>query len=435
MFALRILNEGIALVRTFVLARLLAPNDFGLFGIAMLALSSLEAFSLTGFDAALIQRKEDADLYLDSAWTIQIIRGGVLAAILVVGAPLVGIFFEEPRAVSIVRVLGVVEFIKGFQNIGVVYLRKELEFQKQFFYQLSGTVSNLVVALPAAFIFRSAWALVVGLLAANTVMAIVSYLVHDYRPRLSFDLHQGKDLFDYGRWRLASSVLVFLLIQGDDFFLGKLLGVTALGLYQMAYKISNLPATEITHIISQVTFPAYAKMQESVDLLRRGFIQVIQLTTFLSFPVAAGIACLAHPLTSLFLGEDWLSMVPTIQALTLWGLIRSLEAATSPVWMAVGEPHKPAVFQATKVVLLALLIYPLTHRWGILGTALAVVAESVVVHILRFCAMAKTLECNPFELFKHFLVPAAGSAVMSAMLITVMYVVPEVNFWFIWEIG
>lgn len=426
-FVMRIADKGLGLIRTILLARLLDPNDYGLFGIATLSLSSLEAFSQTGFDQALIQKREDPESFLDPAWTVQILRGLVLAALLIAGAPLIGIFFEEPRVVPIIRTLGAAELVKSLRNIGVVTFHRQLTFDRLFLYQLGGTLAALVVAVPAAAVLRSVWALVIGLLALNLIQTITSYLVHDYRPRLDLDLSKIKALFDFGRWRLASSALVFILIQGDDLFLGKILGSTALGLYQMAYKISNLPATEITHVVSQVTFPAYAKLQGKLNLLRRGFSQVIQLTALVSFPLAGGIASLAGPFVLVFLGEKWSSMIPTLQVLTVWGLIRSLDAATSPVWLGMGKPHLPTTFQFAKAVLLAVLIYPLTIQYGVLGTALAVVIQSVVVHLWRFWAMGRTLECGPTALYRLFLAPALATGLMSGSLVAVTHLLPTLN--------
>jgi len=419
-FAIRIVSRLFGLARTIVLARLLAPNDFGLYGIALLSLSALETFSQTGFNQALIQKKGDTKPYLDTAWTVQVIRGLVLAIILVLGAPLIGSFFGEPRAVLLVRVLGAAVLLKSLGNIGIVYFRKELEFHKQFVYEFSGTFADLAVAIPAAFILRSVWALVFGLLAGNLVRMVVSYLVHPYRPRPRLEGPKVRELYTFGRWIFASSILVFLLTQGDDIFLGKVLGVTALGLYQMAYRLSNLPATEITHVISQVTFPVYSKLQQDLDSLRNAFLSTVQLIAALSFPLAVGTVCLAPALVSLFLGEKWIAIVLPMQVLTIWGLVRSLEAATSPVWLALGKPHIPTFFQFAKVILLAVLIYPFTIRWGVTGTALAVAVESVIVHVGRYWFMAKTLNMGVARLFRAFVIPALASGVMSGMVFLII---------------
>jgi len=409
-FALRITDRLFGLARTIVLARVLSPNDFGLFGIALLGLSALNTFSQTGFQKALIQKKGDIKPYLDTAWTVQVIRGFVLAGILFGIAPYVASFFEEPMAAPLLRVLGLSAVFQGLTNIGVVYFQKELEFHKRFIYMFSGTLADLGVAIPAALIVRNAWALVFGLLAGNFVRMAVSYLIHPYRPRVWLDGPKVKELYTFGKWILGSSILVFLLNQGDDIFVGKLLGATMLGFYQMAYRLSNLPATEITHVISQVTFPAYSKLQDEFKTLRRAFLNTIQVIANISFPLAAGVASLSPSFTIIFLGQKWMPMVPAMQILAVWGLIRSLDAATSSLWQAIGRPYMPTYFQLAKLLLLAAIIYPLTDRWGILGTASAVAFESIIVHIIRWFFITRTLQIAPIKVFKRFIVPGFSAA-------------------------
>jgi len=134
-FLLRIINRGFSLLRLLILARLLSPNDFGLMGIALLTMSILETFSETGFQQALIQKKEDIETYLNSAWTFLILRGLFLYIILYLLAPYIAIFFNTPKAGSIIQAIGVLLIFKAFNNIGIIYFKKELEFYKEFIYQ------------------------------------------------------------------------------------------------------------------------------------------------------------------------------------------------------------------------------------------------------------------------------------------------------------
>jgi len=416
-FILRIVNRIFGLIRIIILARLLAPNDFGLFGIAMLALATLQGFSRTGFDQALIQKKEDTEPYLNSAWTVQIIRGFILAIILLVGAPLVGIFFEEPRAIMLVRVLGASVFLESLKNIGIVYFQKEMEFHKQFVYQFSGTIADIAVAIPAALILRSVWALVFGLLAGNFVRVIVSYIIHPYRPSFRLDWDKNKELFNFGRWILGSGVLVFLITQGDDIFVGKLLGVTMLGFYQMAYRISNMPATEITHVISQVTFPAYSKLQDDIPKLREAYLKVLQATSFLSFPIAGLIFVLAPDFTRIFLGEKWMPMVPAIMVLVWWGVIRSLVASMSPIFLAVGKPNILTKMQFFQTILLFTLIYPLSVNYSIMGTSLAVLFSAILMFFIRNRIFIRTIRCKSWLLYRNVFYPMIITAISGLLII------------------
>ena len=130
-FALRILNRALGFVRTIILARLLTPEDFGLLGIGILAISTLDTFSQTGFHAALIQKKQDTSSYLDIAWTISVIRGILLFIVLLLFAPVIATFLKYPQATLVVRLIAVTILFSGCTNIGMVLLQKELEFNKK----------------------------------------------------------------------------------------------------------------------------------------------------------------------------------------------------------------------------------------------------------------------------------------------------------------
>jgi len=415
-FLLRITQQLFNFVRLVILARILSPNDFGLMGIALLTMATLDTFSQTGFQQALIQKKEDIKPYLDSAWTVLVLRGFILFAILFFIAPFAASFFNAPEARPIIQVIGFAVLFQAFTNIGVIYFQKELEFNKQFIYQISGTLADFAVAISAALILRSVWALVFGLLVGNAVRCFVSYLIHPYRPHLSFDLEKIKELFSFGKWVLGSSILVFLITQGDDIFVGKLLGATALGFYQMAYRISNIPATEITHVISQVTFPAYSKLQNNIPKLREAYLKVLQVTAFLSFPIAGLIFVLAPEFTKIFLGEKWMPMVPAMQILAIFGITRSMNATIGSFFQGFGKPNIITFGAGFQLVVLAAIIYPLTSKWGIFGTSLAVVIPNVLVALYLNKKLASAMNYKLVRFLNPLFTPIAGGSAMCGFI-------------------
>ena len=415
-FAARIAERAFSFVRLIILARLLLPQDFGVLGIAMLTMSVVETFSQTGFQAALIQKKDNAAEYLNSAWTVGIIRGIFLFTILYLVAPFAADFFKVPHAKPIIQILGLSFFLGAFTNIGIVYFQKEFEFKRQFVYQLSTAFADFVVAVSAALILKSVWAIVYGLLAGNCVGLIMSYIVHPYRPRLSLDLRRARELWGFGRWVSGSSILIFLITQGDDVFVGKVLGVAALGLYQLAYKISNLPATEITHVISQVTFPAYSKLQDDIPSLREAYLKVLQVTAFLSFPVAGLIFALAPEFTKIFLGEKWMPMVPAMQVLVVAGLVRSIAATSGSMFGAVGKPKVDTLLQVVRLSVLALLIYPLAIGWGIVGASMAVLVSIFISNIgFSFVALRIT-KCGTANFLKSIVFPFFNGVIIVLLI-------------------
>jgi O-antigen/teichoic acid export membrane protein len=365
----------------------------------------------------LIQNKEDIKSYLDAAWTILILRGFILFAILYFIAPYTAIFFKVPEAKPIIQVIGFSMLLQAFTNIGVIYFQKELEFNKEFKYQFAGTLVDFIVAISAVLILRNVWALVFGLLAGNAARCFVSYLIHPYRPHLSFDLYKAKELFGFGKWILGSSILIFLITQGDNIFVGKLLGATALGFYQIAYRISNMPATEITHVISRVIFPAYSKLQDNIPKLREAYLKVLQLTAFLSIPIAGLIFVLAPDFTRILLGEKWMPMVPAMEVLVFAGLVRSIAATTGPIFQATGKPKIDTKWQIVRLFVIAVLIYPFTMKWGILGTSI-VVFLSIFISNFGFCFKAVEItKCGGKNFANAIIFPIVSGVIMVLVIL------------------
>jgi len=422
-FSLRIIERLLSLVRLIVVARLLSPNDFGLFGVAVLIANILNIFLESGFENALIQKKESVERFLDTAWTMQVLRGAFIFLAMYWGAPFAAGFFNEPNAELIIRVFAFTQFFDGFKNIGVIYFQKNINFKQQFLYRFFPEAIALAATIPAAFILRSVWALVIGGWVGSLGTVIFSYFFQPYRPRWELDFGKIKDLMRFGKWVLAAGILGFLIIQGDDIFVGKFLGIAVLGLYQMAYAISNLPATQITHVISQVTFPAYAKIQDDLPRLREAYLRVVAVTTFFSFPAAGLIFILGPLFTRLFLGQQWLAMVPALQMLCLFGVTRSFNATTGPVFNGVGRPRDLTWLNWIQLMILAVLIYPLTKQWGILGAAAATVIPNFVTLVLASVKIAAIFNCRPGALLKPLIVPLCFSGIMIGCLGVLLWVV------------
>jgi len=404
-FTLRIISRGLGFLRTIILARMLSPDDFGLLGIAMLYIAALESFSKTGFDTALIQKKDDIRSYLDTAWTISVIRGILIFVILFLSAPAIAAFFNSTQAILVIRVVALASLLSAIQNVGIVFFKKELEFKKQCFFELSGVIVDVTIAVMLAFVLKNVWALIWAGIAAGLVRVIVSYLIHPFRPRFRLEKNKLYELFGFGRWVMGSGILYFLITQGDDIFVGKIIGIGALGLYQMAYLLSNLPATEIAHVISQVTLPFYSKLQNELEKLKQGYLKVLQVSSFFSFPIGGLIFVLASDFTSIFLGDKWMPMVPAMRVLVLAGCVRCIATTSGLLFYAVGKPKIDTVFQFVCLFVLAALIYPFSLNWGVVGIALAVFASTFIANVGVSYMAAKTVNADYASFIKPLAIP------------------------------
>lgn len=413
-------DRALQMLLMLILARLLGPRAFGLMSISLLALSALRRFSNLGVDAAIIQQKEtDVDEYLNTAWILKIARGVLLFGVLFAIAPFIaGGIFDEPAATPLIRVIGLSPLFVGLQNPGIVYFRKNLDFHKQFVYQMSGSLAHFCVGIGIAILDASVWALIFAFVASDAMKMVVSYIVHGYRPWPEFHVPIAHELIGYGKWITGTSIIYFLYGEGDDAFVGWLVGATALGFYSYAYQLSNAPATEVTQIVSNVMFPAYSQLQENTEHLREAFFQALQVTSFIAFPMSFGIAAVSPVFVEAFLGEDWLPMVPVMQILAVYGLLRAIGVNFGPVWKAVGRPDYITKLSAVRVICIALTIWPLTARFNIVGTAICVTGVYLFPMMpLDLYFISRSIETPIPTILKDLSYPFVASAAMAAAVV------------------
>jgi len=410
-------DRVLQLLKVVILARLLSPKAFGLLGIALLVIKGLRRFSNLGFDQALIQhREENVDAYLNTAWLVKIARGLLIAAVAVFSAPHLAKFFSEPQATPLIQAIGVANLLLTLQNPAIVYFRKDLDFHKEFGYKISARLADFVVAVSFAFVYRSVWALAAGIAAMNLVQFALSYRILDYRPRLEFELEYAREMFGFGKWIFAQACLSFLLVEADDGFVGWVFTASVLGYYQLAYRYSNAPATEITQVVRRVAFPSFSKIQHDVKKLRSGFYRTVQLTTIVAFPMAAGIFAVAPQFVHVFMGEAWTPMIPLMQSLAILGGIRSLVGLFGTVFKSVGKPNYQVYFMMMQVVTIAIFILPISNRFGVLGVSYLLTAQYIVVLPMMIWVGLSIVNGEISQFLHRVFYPLIGSILMAAVV-------------------
>jgi len=383
-FSAKILGRFFDIVKIIVLARLLSPEDFGLFGLIMLTIMTLDIFSQTGINAALIQQRENTHNYLNTAWTIQVIRGLVLGLILLLIAPVAGWFFEEPRIVQLLQFLFIVPLLQGFYNIGIIYFEKEMQFHKQFLFEMSSNIVSLIVGITLAFTLQNVLALIWANISLVSTRLILSYVLGAYRPKFQLIKSAAVGLYRFGKWMTGYSIVLFCCQQIDKIFIGKFLGPVALGVYQVAQRIAELPASQIAVSSISFTFPAYSKIQENSERLGKAFLDAFETLMSLVLPLSIFIIFSASDIVNGLLGEKWLSAIVPLKILSFAGFLIAMDATTTPIFMAAGKPNLEFWKNLLKLFVILMTIYPLAINWGITGICTSLVLASLSTLIFWF---------------------------------------------------
>jgi PST family polysaccharide transporter/lipopolysaccharide exporter len=360
----------IFLARVLVLGRLLAPDDFGLLAISVVAVGFLLSVTDLSLIPALVQRDRPDEGHYHAAWTAGLTRGLLVTGALAIGAPLVAQLFGEPRATDFIRVLAVRPLIQAAGSVRVADLNRELRFRSLAMLYLTEAVVNTLVSLGLVQQI-GVGALVAGPLAGALAMSIASYIVAPYRPRLSLEAGAFRPLIRYGQWLFLATLISIVGSQGLQLVISRRLGAEALGIYFLSARLAFLPFEVSSQVVGSVAFPLYAGMQRDLQRASRSFRAMIVGLLALIVPSSLFIVLLIPELVHTVLGPRWTGTIPVIQVLALVNVATVVWDAAMPAFKGMGAPHNVALVEFTQTALLVGLAWPATDAYGVVGAAWA----------------------------------------------------------------
>ena len=369
----------------YILARMLAPADFGLVAMAYIAIDFLEMFREMGFSSALIYHQGETRKAANTTFVTLIVIGAVLVLGSFGIAPAVASFYRTAELTGVMRALSINILISAFGQVQLSLLAKNLAFRERLLPDLVPTVTYGVVAVLLALMGLGVWSLVIARVINSALTVLMAWLVVPWwRPRFEFDRDTARELFNYGKHIVGSSLLVFLITNLDNTFVGRVLGAEQLAYYGFAYSTANLPATHISRIVGQVLFPAYSKIQDDIAALRRAFLRTLHYVSVLSIPVAAGTIAFGGPFIQTLYGDKWAPSIVPLQLLGVYGLVRSVAVNMGTVFKAGGKPNWLTSIAIARLIVMGILLYPAAKYYGIVGVSVL----SMVVSIVDFVVSA-----------------------------------------------
>lgn len=389
------LREAMHLGRSIILARLLAPDDFGLFGMAVTLMGAMRVLTHMHLYGAVIANKfssdEEVSRQLDTIWTAELVRRFCLTLLLWASIYPTVHFYGDERLYAILLLTSLTPFIQGFQNKGLILLRKKVRFAKVVWYELTSDLIGVVASIGFALWTRSVWALVLSQLLSAVLSVLVSYAFNSYRPRFAFDKSAFKLAFNYGKYMFIIGVMTYITTTADNVVIGKLLGPSVLGIYIVAYSFSSLPTKILYHVLSNVMFPAYAELKaHSAERLKKAFVRGFVITSTLLTIITVPIFVHAEEIIHLLYGAKWDAAGPLLRVLALLGFWRGFVHAVTPLLLGINRPKAEAKAKVFEALIFLALLYPLTVKFGINGAAWAGVIVYFIAFVVR-CWYVRTL--------------------------------------------
>ncbi len=386
-FLQKIGSSGISFVVMILLARLLAPVDFGLIGMLMIFIQISQAVVDGGFNLALIQKKETDEEDYSSVFFINLAVSFVLYFILFFTAPFIADFYSQPLLIELVRVLSLVFIFNAFSFVQEAKLTKEIKFKTLMLVNIPSTIFGGLIGVSMAFLGFGVWSIVALQLSTRLAYAIQIWLYSKWKPIFIFNIQRAKVLFSFGGKLFVSRVIgtiynnVFLIV------LGKFYPVSSVGYYQNANNLASVPASTIATVISGVTFSAFSEIQDDNIRLAQGYKRAIQQVFFWITPLYVLATVMAEPLFRFVFTEKWLPAVPYFQILCIVGVIGPLSTYNLNI---VNVKGRSDIFLKLQLIRRSLTSIAIVFAviYGDIMTLLIVQAASSVFAYVLFSSVA-----------------------------------------------
>jgi len=393
-----LLSQLIGFCRSIVIAWILAPADFGLFSIAFTVVLGLNALTTIGLDQTILAHQfateKELREHLNTVWSAELLRGFFLTVLLLALAYPTARFYGQPKLLILIPVLSLASLIEGFQNTGLVLLRKQISFARLFWFQVTSKATAAILTITLAVVMRNVWALVLGQLILALLSTSLSYLFHPYRPRFAFEkVAIGRALI-FGKFALVIAVASYVTTMADNVAVGRMLGMAAVGSYVLAYNLASFPIEVLVFALGKATLPAFAELAASgpgklvlspgktpaqqipnggdhlsAGRLDHAFTRVFAISSLVLISLTVPLFLLSRDVVQLLYGEKWAAAAPALQILSLVIPLRGLVLIINSLFYGVNRPKPVAIGKTLEAAVFLLLIYPLTSTFGLTGAA------------------------------------------------------------------
>lgn len=412
MAAGRLLARALDLVTLVVLARFLMPEEFGLVAIAVSLVAVMEAMTALSIDAALVRLPSISRSHLHAAFTLNLVRGAVLAAAVAAAALPFGSFYGDERLTTLLFVLSLAPLARSMQSPALSLLSKQMQFGPWFMIDVASRVMALILSASIAMATGSYWAIVAGTLAAPFVSSALSYLYAPYRPGLS--LRKVGSLWDFLGWLSLAQFMSALNWQYDRFFLGRVVPFDILGTYNVANNLASLPEQSIVRSVVAPLLSGFVHIRDDINKLREAYYKADAALFTVGSAILVGIAVFADPLVRLLFEEGWAPMIPLLQGLSI-AFIPSLQRiAFRALAMAMNRTVLLAQAMTMSLLLKVAAVTAGFYAFGMGGVVLGIGVASAATAAI-FMAYAKVLVGAPIiKQIGSSWRPACAAIVMAA---------------------
>jgi O-antigen/teichoic acid export membrane protein len=408
--------QVLRMLTAIILARLLAPDDYGLAALALVFSSLVLVFSDLALGAAIVQRKELTEDDRATAFWMSVGAGIVFTILGVALSGPVASFYGEPSVAPLCAAMAGTFLIVSLATTHEALLLREFKFarleQRVMISTLAGVAAGIFVGVQT----RDAWAIIAQQITQSVVSTILLWKFSPWRPSLRFSRESLRTLGSFSGYLVGHRLLYYFHRNADNILIGRFIGAAALGAYTLAYNVMLVPMSRIAGPVQKVLGPTFARMQDEPERIAAAWIRVVRLLAMVSAPALMGLVVVAPDFVSVALGAEWAAAVPLIQVLAWVGLLQALQSVNTDILQARGRTS--TIFRFTILFSVAHVVaFAIGLQWGVVGVAVAYAVSSTLVEPIYTWLTAREIGISAWRVVGAVRgVLEAGLIMMAAVL-------------------
>jgi O-antigen/teichoic acid export membrane protein len=413
-------TQGIQFIVQIVLARLLAPGQFGTIAIVMVFIHLAQVFVQSGFSTALIQKKNADDEDFSTIFYLSIGIAGILYLIIYFSAPFISSFYRDPILVPVLRILSVILFSGALNAVQNAYIARNLLFKKLFKSSVGAIIISGILGVIAAYYGLGVWALVIQQLVNQIAISVIMWNTVKWRPKLVFSILKVRELFSFGWKLLVSSLLNVFYLEIRTLLIGRLFSSSALGFYNRGEQFPKLIVNNINGSVQSVMLPTLSAQQDNRKRAKEMMRRAIVTSSFLIFPMMIGMAVVAEPLVVIVLTEKWLPAVPFLQIFSISYALIPIHTANLQAINAMGRSDVFLKLEMIKEVI-GLAILVITIPFGVYAIAIGQVVSGIIATFLNAYPNRRLLDYHYKDQFMDIIPSFFIALIMGSVVYTFNY--------------
>jgi len=391
LFLTKFINRGIGLVSTLILARLLTPEDYGIVAIAVLAIFLFEELSNTGIREYIIHKSPLSDAVLNTAWTLNLIIKLAVWGLFLLLIPLISDFYSIPELNNVLLVISLILPLAALKSVGAILFEKELNYKPLLYLELSAKLIGFVFIVSIALLFENYWAMIIGAVIYYLALVAGSYLIHNFRPRLS--LFNFKEQWQFTKWMLPKGLLGFSKSEIDVLIVSKTFDLGNLGGFNLMKSLLSMVGEAAISPATNPLLASFSKVKDDNEKLNFQLMLGLFVIMIVSLPIMMFLWMFHKEIVSLLLGAQWVNYSSVLAVLSMTIVAYSFGGVLQHLLTSLGEIKIQFYYELFGLSLLAIFLLSISFddlvEFTLVRTLIAILTVAVLyVYVVKTTALS-----------------------------------------------